>query len=136
MDDLSSATAVATFGMQAQSKRLRVVAENLANAQSVALTPGGDPYRRKEVVFQDVLDRETGIQKVQVNDTVEDMSDFGREFRPGSPGADAKGYVLTPNVVPLIEVQDMREAQQTYQANLQVVSTSHDMISKTLDLLK
>ena len=136
MDDLSNASVVATSGMQAQSKRLRVVAENLANAQSVAITPGGDPYRRKEIVFQDVLDRATGVKKVVANDTVEDMSDFAREFRPGTPGADAKGYVLTPNVVPLVEVQDMREAQQTYQANLQVMATSHDMISKTLDLLK
>ncbi len=136
MDDLLNSSVVATSGMQAQAKRLRVVAENLANAQSVALTPGGDPYRRKEIVFKDVLDHATGLSKVVANDTVEDMSDFGREYRPGSPGADSTGYVLTPNVVPLIEVQDMREAQQTYQANLQVISTSRDMTNKTLDLLR
>jgi len=82
------------------------------------------------------LDHATGVSKVVANDTIEDMSDFGREYRPGSPGADSTGYVLTPNVVPLIEVQDMREAQQTYQANLQVISTSRDLTNKTLDLLR
>lgn len=136
MDDLVKASSVATSGMEAEAKRLRVVAENLANAQSVATTPGGDPYRRKEIIFKNVLDEATGTNKVEADDTVQDMSSFGREYRPSSPGADASGYVLTPNVNPLVEMQDMRDAQQTYQANLQVVSTSHDMTSKTIDLLR
>lgn len=136
MDELSKASRIASFGMKAQAKRLRVVSENLANADSLAKTPGGEPYRRKLVAFKSILERDIGAEVVRVKDTVRDMSDFGREYQPGHPAADANGYVLTPNVNPLVEVMDMREAQRTYEANLHVISMSREMLSRTIDLLR
>lgn len=136
MDDLSKASAIASFGMKAQAKRLRVVSENLANADSLATTPGGDPYRRKVVTFRTELERDLNSEIVRARDTERDMSDFGREYQPGHPGADADGYVLSPNVNPLIEVMDMREAQRSYEANLHAITISREMVSKTIDLLR
>lgn len=136
MDDLSKASSIASFGMKAQAKRLRVVAENLANADSLALTPGGDPYRRKLVTFKGELDRSLDADVVRARDTERDMSDFGREYKPGHPAADADGYVLTPNVNPLIEVMDMREAERSYEANMHAITISREMVSKTIDLLR
>lgn len=136
MDDLQRASSIASAGMKAQSKRLRVVSENLANAQSLAQTPGGDPYRRKVVTFRNELDRDLGTQTVRANSTIRDMSDFGRRYDPGHPAADNDGYVLTPNVNPLIEVMDMREAQRAYEANMHTISIAREMVSKTIDLLR
>jgi flagellar basal-body rod protein FlgC len=136
MDDLSKASRIASFGMKAQAKRLRVVSENLANADSLASAPGGDPYRRKQVIFRNELNRELGADVVKVKRTIEDATDFGRKYDPAHPGADDKGYVLTPNVNPLIEVMDMREAQRTYEANLHAISMSREMMSKTIELLR
>lgn len=136
MDDLSKASHIASFGMKAQAKRLRVVAENMANVESLATTPGGEPYRRKLVTFKSELDRGMDADVVRVRRTVRDMSDFDRDYNPSHPAADASGYVLKPNVNPLIEAMDLREAQRSYEANMHVVTISREMVGKTLELLR
>ncbi|MFA7430747.1 MAG: flagellar basal body rod protein FlgC [Rhodospirillaceae bacterium] len=136
MDDLSKASRIASFGMKAQAKRLRVVSENMANVDSLATTPGGEPYRRKLVTFKSMLERDMDTEVVRVRRTVRDMSDFERDYNPSHPAADANGYVLKPNVNPLIEVMDMREAQRSYEANMHVVTISREMVGKTLELLR
>lgn len=136
MDDLSKATAIASTGLKAQAKRVRVISENMANADSVAKSPGGEPYRRKLITFRNQLSRELDAKTVRADRTVRDMTDFGRKYMPGHPGADEQGYVLTPNVNPLIEMMDMREAQRSYDANLQVINMSRDLMSKTIELLR
>lgn len=136
MDDIAKASRIASSGMKAQAKRLRVISENMANADSLGKNPGEEPYRRKLITFKSQLDRNTNADLVKVDKTVRDMSDFGRKYDPGNPAADATGYVLTPNVNPLVEVMDMQEAQRTYQANLNVISMSREMTSNTIDLLK
>ncbi|GAB3125777.1 flagellar basal body rod protein FlgC [Novispirillum itersonii] len=136
MDDLSKATRIASSGLKAQAKRVRVISENMANSDSIAKTPGGEPYRRKLVVFRNQLSRELDAKTVRADRTTRDMTDFGRKFMPGHPGADESGYVMTPNVNPLIEMMDMREAQRSYEANLQVISTSRDLMSKTIEMLR
>ncbi len=136
MDDLSKASHIASFGMKAQAKRLRVVAENMANVESLATTPGGEPYRRKLVTFKSELERGMDAEVVRVRRTVRDMSDFERDYNPSHPAADAAGYVLKPNVNPLIEAMDLREAQRSYEANMHVVTISREMVGKTLELLR
>ncbi|WP_142847855.1 flagellar basal body rod protein FlgC [Telmatospirillum sp. J64-1] len=136
MDDLKRAQMIATSGMKVQSHRLRVVSENLANADSLPQMPGEDPYRRKVISFKSELDRASGTQLVQVDKVRGDMSDFTKKFDPRHPAADAEGYVLTPNVNPLIELMDMREAQRTYEANLNVVMTSKALLSRTVEMLR
>ena len=126
---------ISAAGLSAQSQRLRVIAENLANADSTAQTPGGDPYRRKVVTFRSALDQTLGAQTVRVAAVKPSGGNFERRFDPGHPGADADGYVLMPNVNPLVEVMDMREAQRSYSANLAVIDAAKAMIGKTLDLL-
>lgn len=134
--DLSKTMLVAASGLKAQGERLRVLAENLANADSTAVTPGGDPYQRKTVVFSNVLDDATGAQLVKVSGEVTDKTAFERRFDPGHPAADADGYVLLPNVNPLIEMSDMRQALRAYEANLRVIETSKMMVQRTIDLLR
>src|ERR1700731_2565924 len=109
--DLDSAIKVAASGLSAQSGRLRVIAENLANAESTGSTPGAEPYRRKIVTFHSVLDKATGISSVKTGPVQTAGGDFERHYDPNHPGADASGYVMMPNVNPLIEMMDMREAQ-------------------------
>jgi flagellar basal-body rod protein FlgC len=136
MDDLIKSSKVAVSGMKAQSERLRVISENLANADSLAQTPDGSPYRRKVVTFKNELDRTNGYNQVKVNHVRPDPSDFQRRYDPKHPAADRDGYVLAPNVNPLIEMMDMREAQRSYEANLNVVNTSRSLLSRTVDMLK
>ncbi|MBF0562128.1 MAG: flagellar basal body rod protein FlgC [Alphaproteobacteria bacterium] len=136
MDDLIRTGIIATDGMKAQATRLRVVSENLANADSLSSVAGGDPYRRKVVSFKNVLNQETGVKIVKVDTIGNDKSEFGRRHDPSHPAADAEGYVLLPNVNPLIELMDMREAQRSYEANLNVITVSRDMLKKTVDLLR
>ena len=131
-----SAMQVAVSGMKAQSKRLRVVAENLANAETTASTPGGDPYRRKTISFKTEIDRETGASAVTVDDIGRDPSAFTRDYRPGHPSADEAGYVLYPNVKPMVELMDMQEAQRTYEANLTMLTGARRMLQRTIDLLR
>jgi flagellar basal-body rod protein FlgC len=136
MDDLSSSSKIAANGMKAQATRLRVISENLANADSTAEVPGGEPYRRKLVTFRNQLDRELEADTVKVKRIYNDKSKLPSKYDPTHPGANAQGYVLTPNVNPLIEMMDMREAQRSYEANMNVISTSRQMVAKTLELLK
>jgi flagellar basal-body rod protein FlgC len=134
--DLTSAMTIAAAGMKAQSARLRVTAENLANAESTSRVPGGDPFRRKTVTFASRRDRESGIELVDVRRYGVDPTDFELRHQPGHPGADAKGYVKYPNVNPLVELADMREAQRSYEANLNALQLARAMIGRTLDLLR
>ena len=134
--DLVKALNISAHGLKAQGTRLRVIAENVANAESTAQTPGGEPYRRKVVTFGSVLDRELGAEIVRVDGIVPDRSDLGRRFDPGHPAADEKGYVLTPNVNALLEMADMREAQRSYEANLKVIQSSRTMLQQTIDILR
>ncbi|MGN6467220.1 MAG: flagellar basal body rod protein FlgC, partial [Rhizobiaceae bacterium] len=127
MDPLTAAMKVAASGMTAQSERLRVVSENLANSQSTGRTPGSDPYRRKTITFAAELDRATGTSDVQVTNISRDPSDFPVEYQPGNAAADAKGYVKMPNVNVLVEMADMREANRGYEANLQVIKQARDL---------
>ncbi len=130
----NSAMAVAASALKAQQSRMRVIAENMANAESTARTPGGEPYRRQIPVFQArEVDGVTGVTLAEVRP---DQSDFRREYDPSHPAADPEGYVLRPNVNSLIESMDMREAQRAYEANLNVIETARSMESRTLDLLK
>lgn len=128
------AMAVASTALQAQQARMRVIAENLANADSTAQTPGGDPYRRQVPVFTP-KPVAGGGQGVAMSRVVTDQSQFTTEYAPGHPGADAKGYVKLPNVDPLMEALDMQEAQRAYQANLNVIETARDMDASTLSIL-
>jgi flagellar basal-body rod protein FlgC len=131
-----SALKVAAAGMHVQAARLRVVAENLANAESTARTPGDNPYRRQTVSFENVLDRELGVQLVGVRRYGVDRSAFPLRHDPGHPAADGDGYVKLPNVNPLIELMDMREAQRSYEANLNALQLARSMIGRTLDILR
>ena len=135
-DPISSALKIAASGMEAQSTRLRVVSENVANARSTGLTPGSDPYRRKTVTFAGELDRLTGAELVRVEDVGVDRSDFVTEHDPGNPAADADGYVKMPNVNMLVEMADMREANRSYEANLQVIKQARELINMTIDLMR
>ena len=122
--------------MKVQGIRLRVISENLANADSLPTGPGKSPYRRKNIQFQNVLNRELGLNLVKVKKIGVDKSEFNRRFEPAHPAADEKGYVQTPNVKTLIEVMDMREAQRSYEANLTAIRTARSMMRRTIDLLR
>jgi flagellar basal-body rod protein FlgC len=125
--------AVAASALKAQQARMRIIAENIANSDSTASTKGGDPYRRQTPVFTSAnIDGATGVKLAQV---VADTSDFTKELDPSNPAADADGYVKRPNVNPLIETMDMRDAQRAYEANLNIIETSRAMTEKTLDIL-
>lgn len=133
---LGDSLKIAAAGMRAQSDRLRIVAENVANADATGKTPEELPYRRKTIMFQNVLDREMGMKMVKVVQRGTDKSDFLKKFEPTHPAADAEGYVLYPNVSTIIEMMDMREARRGYEANLNVIETSKAMLARTLELLK
>lgn len=135
MDFLKS-IAIAASGLRAQAGRMRIIAENLANADSTAVQPGGDPYRRKVVTFRTEVDRALGAQVVTLGRVRTDPSDFRQKYEPGHPSADTNGNVKYPNVNPLIEMTDMREAQRSYEANVNVITASRRMIQRTLDILK
>ncbi len=136
MDDLKVVSRIAVFGLKAQAERLRVVSQNLSNADSVAETAGSDPYRRRVISFKSVMDRELDTDVVKTGRVREDMSPFGREYDPGHPAADADGYVTTANVNPMVELMDMREAQRSYEANLNVIKVTREMTDGTIDLLR
>ncbi|HZH27251.1 MAG TPA: flagellar basal body rod protein FlgC [Azospirillaceae bacterium] len=134
--DINSAMKISASGMRAQGARLRVIAENLANAQSTASSPDGLPYRRKTITFANEMDRALGVEAVKVKRIGVDSSDFQRRYEPGHPSADAQGYVLYPNVNSLIEAMDMREAQRSYEANVNVIDASKTMLMRTLDIIR
>jgi flagellar basal-body rod protein FlgC len=133
---LDSSIGVSAAGLRAQSLRMRVIAENLANANSVADTPGGDPYRRKVPTFRAAMDRNSGATTVEITGIQADQSDFTRVHQPGNPAADADGYVKMPNVNSLIESADMKSAQRSYEANLNAIEAARSLTMRTIDLLK
>ncbi|MET4699108.1 flagellar basal-body rod protein FlgC [Constrictibacter sp. MBR-5] len=134
--DLVKSLQISASGMRAQGTRLRVIAENLANAQSTAQVPGGQPYQRKVVSFSNDLNRASGVEEVKADRVRLDSSEFERRYDPGHPAADADGYMLLPNVNPMVELMDMREAQRSYEANLNVLSASRSMLMRTIDMLR
>lgn len=136
MDPLVSALKVSASGLEAELTRLRIVSENIANARSTGDVPGADPYRRKTISFAAEVDRASGASTVEIDRLGTDNSDFSVEFDPGNPAADGKGMVKMPNVNILVEMADMREANRSYEANLQTTRQARDLISATIDLLK
>lgn len=136
MSDFLKSLQVAASGLNAQSARMRIIAENLANVDSTAKTPDGDPYRRRIPTFEDVYNSEIGTDVVKLGRTAYDNTPFKLRYEPGHPAADANGYVRYPNVNPLIEAMDMREAQRTYEANLNVITSTRQMVGRTLDILR
>ncbi len=134
--NLSVSADIAVSGMKAQAERLRVISENMANADSVGVRPGEDPYRRQVVTFKNYIDKETGAQMVKVDKVVPDKSEFQMKYMPNHPAANEQGYVAMPNVNPLIEMMDMKEAQRSYEANMSMMQTARDMNSSILDVLK
>ncbi|HEX4371026.1 MAG TPA: flagellar basal body rod protein FlgC [Rhizomicrobium sp.] len=133
--EFSNSMAIAAAGMRVQSDRMKVIAENIANADSTSPTPGGDPYRRKVPTVTQGFDRELGVNLVESGKTMADKSDFRSQYDPGNPTADAKGYVKLPNVDPLIEIMDMKEAQRSYEADLTVMTSTKQMMSQAVSLL-
>ncbi len=134
--DFMKSLVVASSGLRAQIGRMRIISENIANADSVAQTPGGDPYRRRIVTFSAELDRKIGANVVQIGPVETDSSDFQIRHEPGNPAADAQGDVKYPNVNSLVELSDLRDAQRSYEANLNVVSATRRMLQRTIDILK
>ena len=135
MDFMKTMT-IAASGLRAQAGRMRIISENIANADSVPSTPGADPYRRKVVTFKTELDRTLGARVVELGRVATDKSDFRLKYEPGNPSADANGNVKYPNVNSLVEMTDMREAQRSYEANINVIGATRRMIQRTLDILK
>ena len=134
--DFFRTLAIAAAGLRAQTGRMRVISENIANAGTTASDPGGQPYRRKLVTFANQLDRALGAETAYVKGISVDKSEFTRRYEPGHPAADGEGYVLVSNVNSLIEMTDMREAQRSYEANLKVIQSSRSMIQQTIDILR
>lgn len=134
--ELKDAMAISAMGMKAQGQRMRVVSENLANADTAPGTPNEQPYRRKVVTFKNTLDKQLGVDTVKVDRIKQDNSDFRMKYDPHHPAADENGNVSLPNVNPLIEVMDMREAQRSYEANVGAIELSRQMMMKTIDLLR
>jgi len=135
-DDLISTFRISAAGMKVQGSRLRVISQNIANADSLPAEPGEKPYQRKLITFKNEVNRELGVSLVEVNRVSKDRSDFVKRFDPSHPAADKEGYVLGPNVNKLVEMMDMREAQRSYEANLSAIRTSRSMLNKTLELLR
>jgi len=134
--DFAKSLAIASSGLRAQIGRMRIISENIANADSVAQTPGGDPYRRRIVTFSSELDRELGANVVKLGPVETDNSDLQIKHEPGNPAANAQGDVKYPNVNTLVEMTDLRDAQRSYEANLNVVTATRKMLQRTLDILK
>lgn len=134
--DFFRSLSIAASGLRAQAGRMRVIAENIANADTTPTARGQDPYRRKVVTFEKTLDREMGVDLVQLGRIKRDRAEFRQQYEPGHPAANAQGYVQKPNVDSMIETIDMREAQRSYEANLNVVSVTRRMLARTLDILR
>jgi flagellar basal-body rod protein FlgC len=135
-NDLNQALDVSASGMDAQTARLRVIAQNIANQDTTGSSPGANPYRRKTITFESVLDQATGVEKVEVKSIDPDKSTLPLKYDPSNPAANAQGYVKLPNVNSFVEMMDMRDAEQTYSANLSVMQATRGMLNKTLDIIK
>lgn len=133
--DLVKSMHISASGMHAQSSRLKVVAQNIANANSVGTREGEDPYRRKILTFKNEMDRELELERVEVGKHGYDDSPFSQVYEPSHPLADDDGYVLYPNVNPMVEMMDMREARRGYEANLNMIEVSKGMLQRTVDML-
>lgn len=134
--DLMDTIHISSAGLKAQQDRLKIVSQNIANAESVGTRTGQQPYRRQTVSFKNVLDKETGVEMVKTAKIGVDRSDFVKKFEPAHPQADKDGYVLYPNINPISEMMDMREARRSYEANLNVIESSKAMLNQTLSLLR
>jgi flagellar basal-body rod protein FlgC len=134
--DLTTTLDLSAKGMTAQSTRLRVIAENIANSSTTGSSPGADPYRRKIVVFSNSLNQALGTTTVGVRQIAPDRSAFPQRYDPANPAADTNGYVKTPNVNSFVEIMDMKEAQRSYTANLNVMEATRGMLTRTVDLLR
>lgn len=134
--DLQTSILVSASGLRVQGQRVKVIAENVANANSTATTAGGDPYRRKVITFKNVFDRALDADKVRVDKIVGDKSEFSLVYDPNHPASDADGYYKKPNVNSLVEMSDMREAQRSYEANLNLIESSRSMMMRTIDMLR
>lgn len=134
--DFMKSMLISASGMKAQGTRLRIIAENVANSDSVGRTQGEEPYRRKIVTFNSELDRALGIRRVGIDKIMEDQGEFSQKYDPTHPAADEDGYLSLPNVKPLVEMMDMREAQRSYEANLNVIESTKRMLIRTIDLLR
>ena len=134
--DFTTSLYVAAAGMRAQSGRMRIIAENLANADSTSPVANGQPYRRRIATMTSDFDNELGATTVQLGNPVADTSDFRLQYDPGNPKANTQGYVQLPNVNALVEMMDMRDAQRSYEANLQVMEGARAMLARTVDLLR
>ena len=136
MDDILKTIRISSAGMRVEGARLRVISQNIANADSLPQRPGENPYRRKVISFKNVLDKSIGEKTVRVHRVKHDLSPFGKKYDPSHPAADAQGYIKTPNVNSLIEMMDMREAQRSYEANLNLIKTSKSMLNSVIDVLR
>src|SRR5215471_15603720 len=134
--DFGRSMGIATSGLRAQAGRIKVISENIANADSTAPTAGADPYRRKVPTFSSALDRALDAKVVTLGKVATDRSDFRTKYEPSNPAADQTGYVKYPNVNSVVEMTDMRDAQRSYEANLNVIGATRRMIQRTLDILK
>ena len=134
--DIDKALTISARGMQVQTTRLRTIAENLANQDTTASTPQGEPYRRKLIAFENRVDRELGAETVRVKEITPDKGNLPLRFDPSHPAADDKGYVRVPNVNSFVEVMDMREAQRAYSANLNVMEVTRSMLTRTIEMLR
>jgi len=134
--DFIKTLTIAASGLRAQAGRMRVISENIANADSTPQSAGGDPYRRKIPTFRSELDRSLEAQVVELGKVQTDTSAFRLKYEPGHPAADTNGNVKYPNVNPLVEMTDMRDAQLSYEANINVISATRRMIQRTIDILK
>jgi flagellar basal-body rod protein FlgC len=134
--DFVKSLAIAASGLKAQVGRMRIISENIANADSVSQTPGGDPYRRRIVTFSSELDRSLGARLVTLGPVETDNADFQIKHEPGNPAANAQGDVKYPNVNTLVEMTDLRDAQRSYEANLNVITATRKMLQRTIDILK
>lgn len=135
-DQLDNISAISTSALKAQRERIKVIAENIANAGTTPDVPGQKPYQRQIITFKDAYDKASGVNLVKTNGVRKDPSDFIRKYDPSHPAADAEGYILTPNVNPLVEMMDMGDANRAYQANLTVIEASRNMVQHTIGLLQ
>ena len=134
--DLSTAMIISARGMDVQTERLQVIAENLANQNTAGSSPGADPYRRKTITFQNTMDQALGASTVSVKSVGTDPSDFQTRYDPSNPAANTQGYVKLPNVNSFVEVMDMREAERSYSANLNAMEATRTMLTRTVEMLK
>ncbi|MEN3379945.1 MAG: flagellar basal-body rod protein FlgC [Hyphomicrobiales bacterium] len=136
IDPIKASMSIAGSGLEAQSSRLRVVSENIANVDSTGRVGGADPYRRRTITFDSVMSRTEGVNLVRVKDLGIDNAPFRLEYEPGHQAADENGYVKRPNVNVLVEMSDMRETNRSYEANLQIFKQARSMAAMTIDMLK